>query len=337
LQFDSDGFTEVKVVMHMLAKMVYLKRMEDEVMDGGNQVTGMEENLNSLPQSNENNNNNNNNKNNNSSNNNNNNNDNNNNNNNNNIIIISDESSSSNSNNNNTNNNNISDDSSSSSSSNNNNNSNVDNDAYYVRQESYRDIFHLVSNQDLVNETARSFIKDMQTLIAKIMMKHIQAAFPGVESHDIADIICRQRCNRFGIWSRKDKCLGIALSPAASFFNHSCVPNCVHEQDGKDVVIRTLHAIPKDAELCISYISLQQDTSLRGAELMMNYHFQCGCIRCKDNTTVFDKWMENFFCVGNNCQTLLSPSKNDSTTLVCSICGFVRKLDTTLAPPDLLP
>lgn len=247
LELDSDGYTELKIVIRILTKMVYLKKKEEE---------NIEEDLEDNPNNNSNNQN----------------------------SAIGENNSDQGNNNDITN----STDSS-------NPDDNASKEQHKQREESYRDIFHLVSNHEAVNEIARSFIKDLQGLISKIMMKHIQSAFPAVEPHDIADIICRQRCNRFGIWSRKDKCLGIALSPAASFFNHSCVPNCVHEQEGKDVIIRTVHAVPKGGELCISYISLQQDTPLREAELHMNYHFQCSCIRCTDNTGVYDKWMENFF------------------------------------------
>jgi len=296
LELDSDGYTELKVVLHVLTKMVYLKKKEEKMnavsnVDLGNYLGGE----------------------------------------NNTMGIDGNNTNENNNSNNNTNKNTINN-------SHTNGNVNSSNSEYQPSfKESYTDIFHLVSNQEHINEVARAFINDLQSLVSKVMGKYIHSAFPGVEAYDIVDIICRQRCNRFGIWSKKDKCLGIAVSPAASFFNHSCVPNCAHEQEGKVVIIRTLHAVPKDAELAISYISLQQDTAKRHEELLGNYHFKCGCIRCTENTEVYDKWLENFYCVGNHCQSLIIPSKNDNTLLCCTYCGFERQIDTTIAPPGLLP
>lgn len=48
---------------------------------------------------------------------------------------------------------------------------------------------------------------------------------------DIADLYYRERCNCFGIWDEDDNCLASAIFPIASFFNHSCVPNCTRFPD----------------------------------------------------------------------------------------------------------
>lgn len=209
------------------------------------------------------------------------------------------------------------------------------------RELKFSDVFLLVGNRTALNPIAEAFVNDLQLLIMRVMGKDIQAALPDFQPYDIVELICKQRCNRFGIWSKKDKCLGVALCPPASFFNHNCAPNCIHEQQGQDVIIRALHPIPKGNELCISYIKLTQPTKVRQEELLMNYHFACSCVRCKDPTGVYDQWLENFFCTGNNCYSLLSPivptepiltPSTPAITLVCKLCGFSHLVSLHSAP-----
>ncbi|KAJ3416330.1 hypothetical protein HDV05_002270 [Chytridiales sp. JEL 0842] len=47
--------------------------------------------------------------------------------------------------------------------------------------------------------------------------------FPDFDS--FAHLLSIRQCNAFGLWDSAGECLGQALYPAASFFNHSCEPN----------------------------------------------------------------------------------------------------------------
>eukprot|EP01132_Coremiostelium_polycephalum_P002022 gene2022-2489_t len=67
----------------------------------------------------------------------------------------------------------------------------------------------------------------------------------------IRSLICKVRCNQFGIWSKKDKCLGVAVSPSSSYFNHSCVPNCSHISDGKELTFKILYPVKMGTPICI--------------------------------------------------------------------------------------
>ncbi len=129
----------------------------------------------------------------------------------------------------------------------------------------------------------------------------------------ILDIVCKQRCNRFGIWSKTGKCLGVALSPEASFFNHSCtslsfVPflhlsrflwRCTklytrarrasstdkgatpHPRRHRIVYFMyPVHLFPRNL-LSTRYkdIKLDQTTEMRLEELDVSYHFRCRYVR----------------------------------------------------------
>lgn len=62
-------------------------------------------------------------------------------------------------------------------------------------------------------------------------VRKIMPAYCSVTEKDIADLFYRERCNCFGIWDTNDNCLASAIFPIASFFNHSCVPNCTRFPD----------------------------------------------------------------------------------------------------------
>jgi hypothetical protein len=92
--------------------------------------------------------------------------------------------------------------------------------------------------------------------------------------------LVRTDCNQFGLWSANDDLLGVTVHPAASFFNHSCLPNCYCEWRGVNLVFKTLYPVPADSELVISYISGNEPTKKRKKELKRVYHFDCVCSRC---------------------------------------------------------
>lgn len=158
------------------------------------------------------------------------------------------------------------------------------------------DVDLLVSNRDSLPQEMMRCIEGVSKLVWKVVGGFVSRSMPhldeegGTEVFDgvgIVDLICKQRCNRFGIWSNKMTCLGMAVCPAASFFNHSCtslvpltatgIPNCLHDQRGDLVTVRTLYAVAKGEELNISYCRLFQDTEARVEELKWNYCFTCRC------------------------------------------------------------
>lgn len=77
----------------------------------------------------------------------------------------------------------------------------------------------------------------------------------------------------------------------ASFFNHSCQPNCIHygdinAQQATDdcftaLVIRTVRDIAQGEELTLTYIELASDVQGRQDVLHNHYGFACQCSRCQ--------------------------------------------------------
>ncbi|KAL0052719.1 hypothetical protein WJX82_006660 [Trebouxia sp. C0006] len=75
----------------------------------------------------------------------------------------------------------------------------------------------------------------------------------------------------------------------ASFFNHSCEPNCVkkrvHGQHSGLASVTALRDIKAGEALTISYIDLELPRSARQLELKTSFFFDCKCIRCERELT----------------------------------------------------
>ncbi|KAF2068944.1 hypothetical protein CYY_009739 [Polysphondylium violaceum] len=155
----------------------------------------------------------------------------------------------------------------------------------------------------------------------------------------IRPLICKVRCNQFGIWSKKDKCLGVAVSPSSSYFNHSCIPNCADIRDGKYMKFISLYPIKKGTPLCISYLDLDRTKESRNEDLKLGYYFECRCQRCLDTTDQCDNWISKFYCETQKCDGLYysitdissssSNHDNDETIdkdikLICTYCDRIK-------------
>ncbi|KAI0372787.1 SET domain-containing protein [Pilatotrama ljubarskyi] len=91
--------------------------------------------------------------------------------------------------------------------------------------------------------------------------------------------------NSFGIWevplTEESECLGFAVYPLASFFNHHCAPNVGKERDGRALRLLTTRAVEAGEELCISYGHVDEmDWKTRRQELLEGWYFECRCSRC---------------------------------------------------------
>ena len=71
------------------------------------------------------------------------------------------------------------------------------------------------------------------------------------------------------------------IFPLASFFNHSCSPNCEVEYGPADV-LRIVTSMPVECgeELTIAYVDESASTARRQHLLDADYHFQCSCLKC---------------------------------------------------------
>jgi len=88
----------------------------------------------------------------------------------------------------------------------------------------------------------------------------------------------------------KDK--GVGLWILASYFNHSCMPNCTCEIINDMIFVHTTRKINKGEECCLSYVECQEGFAVRKAKLNKwnsGRGFDCKCLRCipmKDETTL---------------------------------------------------
>eukprot|EP00796_Vickermania_ingenoplastis_P002125 gene2125-1301_t len=98
----------------------------------------------------------------------------------------------------------------------------------------------------------------------------------------LAQILGAMKCN---VMELTDPATGQGVAQAlyctgiASFFNHSCLPNCCIDTTRN--LLCTIRDIEPGEELCIAYIpQLYWPTNLRQEALQESYFFTCRCQRC---------------------------------------------------------
>ncbi|KAI0763765.1 hypothetical protein BD413DRAFT_483458 [Trametes elegans] len=122
-------------------------------------------------------------------------------------------------------------------------------------------------------------------------------ASPGASSRSssLADLITVENVrtvlgvdpgNAFGIWEmplmEESECLGFAVYPVASFFNHHCAPNVRKEREGRTLRFVTTREVGAGEELCISYGHVENmSRQARQEELLEGWYFECRCSRCE--------------------------------------------------------
>ncbi|KAI8841759.1 hypothetical protein BC829DRAFT_10019 [Chytridium lagenaria] len=71
----------------------------------------------------------------------------------------------------------------------------------------------------------------------------------GVGDEDVGgvmELVSRIESNGFGVWAKgKESCVGRAVYPEASFFNHSCDPSCECVQVQGILTVKTRRAVKK--------------------------------------------------------------------------------------------
>ncbi|PCH44406.1 hypothetical protein WOLCODRAFT_144962 [Wolfiporia cocos MD-104 SS10] len=97
--------------------------------------------------------------------------------------------------------------------------------------------------------------------------------------------------NSFGIWevplTEESECLGFAVYPRPSFFNHHCSPNVKKVRRGRALRFVTTEAIRAGEELCISYGHAEEmSVRERQKELREGWFFECRCSRCRKDMEI---------------------------------------------------
>lgn len=90
----------------------------------------------------------------------------------------------------------------------------------------------------------------------------------------------------------------IALFPALSLFQHSCLPNCHFMVLSSRVYVRTLMEVPAGTPLTVAYVAVTEPRSVRQATLESERHFICSCQRCVEPlTSSADRFVEGVWCM----------------------------------------
>ena len=117
--------------------------------------------------------------------------------------------------------------------------------------------------------------------------------------------------------------------PSASFFNHSCWPNCtafyskhsgMSELRNRTFVfllliflwcdwriltgeffIRTIQDVAEGEELTINYVSIYLPQWKRNEQLMLQYEFTCRCAKCLRDGNPIDEYLEAYQCPTPEC------------------------------------
>lgn len=131
------------------------------------------------------------------------------------------------------------------------------------------------------------------------------ALLPNIKADNLRTLARKGAHNVFNIWSQDlltstststststtdstatgSECLGYALWPSASYFNHSCAPNVHKQRNGRTWKFWAQENVEPGQELCITYLGGDEKEMSRGErveKLRGNWGFECACLRCKE-------------------------------------------------------
>lgn len=101
-----------------------------------------------------------------------------------------------------------------------------------------------------------------------------------MERRRLSGVIARCQRNMHGIVNFEGQHFGTGLYPVASFFNHSCKPNCIVSFTGPTLCVHSIEEVGAGQELTIAYIELYAPRAWRRQQLLEGKGFECGCDRC---------------------------------------------------------
>jgi hypothetical protein len=162
----------------------------------------------------------------------------------------------------------------------------------------YEDVERLVANMGAVPEKRQVETEDILKALQQCLDPRIL-----VPDDDIRELVCRIDCNSFAIDKYEKRALmeqdtadatapkptevwsGNGLYLTASYFNHSCTPNCrfYHDMDC-NLVIETRRAIDAGEELTVSYglgvngnEDIDEIRDICKREVQKTFRFSCNC------------------------------------------------------------
>ncbi|KAI8841957.1 hypothetical protein BJ741DRAFT_560545 [Chytriomyces cf. hyalinus JEL632] len=165
----------------------------------------------------------------------------------------------------------------------------------------YRHVTALESHYaDWTDETKKEWRKAVSLLESLAMEARLLDDTLISDSHGdtnelvLVHLISKIESNGFGIWAQRKRrkprkpdsglCVGRAVYPFASYFNHSCDPTCESIQYGRLLVFQTIKPLALNEQVTISYMNTNAPLSSRRSALLQDYYFKCGCTRCESES-----------------------------------------------------
>eukprot|EP00667_Euglena_gracilis_P015028 EG_transcript_15608 len=142
-------------------------------------------------------------------------------------------------------------------------------------------------------------------------------------------LLLRAECNSFSFWSSDGNYeqLGLGVFLDAALYNHDCLPNVAKVVAGRRLRFVALRPIAAGAEVCISYVPVDEDRRSRQQILTRHFHFTCQCGRCTSELDgVEDSNMASMLekLAHRGCGGVWVPQSATSATVRCSICASQR-------------
>ncbi|KAJ3070132.1 hypothetical protein HDU98_006832 [Podochytrium sp. JEL0797] len=194
----------------------------------------------------------------------------------------------------------------------------------YVSQ--LRGLHHLFSTL----HTAKSLHGSSRPLFAALF----HSAIP--EPIDLLKLISIKQCNGFGLWDPEGECLGHAIYPSASYFNHSCdknlerqigmklaasppPPACVSSSGASNEEIGYPHAIREALDLQADVLMVAKSDIGMGEQVTLSYVTQA----CDSGREERQKYLKDFYYF--DCHRLLGSSK--PKTPAPTVQDAIRNID----------
>ncbi|KAK9811310.1 hypothetical protein WJX72_001575 [[Myrmecia] bisecta] len=166
----------------------------------------------------------------------------------------------------------------------------------------------LLTLQNHADDFAARDRKDWLKALNFLITAMARASWPGPLPHDAEELlpfVGRMGSNNFGIYMHRgdgetatvgsgdaadsgvpverpcrEELIGRELYITASYFNHSCAPNCMVVRDAGWATVTAQQDVKAGEELTISYIDLELPRSARREALKAGFFFDCNCSRC---------------------------------------------------------
>jgi len=134
--------------------------------------------------------------------------------------------------------------------------------------------------EDVLNLIFKTKMSEEHLRVAAEARQILPLSYLPFDDSELAQVLSRVDCNKFGLFGRKGEVIGSSLHPSASFVNHSCLPNAFSHIVDHKLTLHALYPVEAGEELNISYIEPELPIKERRARLKETYGFDCVCKRC---------------------------------------------------------